>query len=106
MTHANTKKLGSSATSFAFQGFQPESQVLEAMENETRTIFKIYRHNDRRGDPASLPPLMFRVFATEFLFDFGIRLFPEGRKVLCYLNGPVIWRQDLHNDRDASTTNA
>src|SRR5262249_22396514 len=52
--------------------------------------------------PRVLPPLVFRVFSTEFLFDFGIRLFPEGRKILRYLDGPVIWRQDVHDDRDLS----
>jgi hypothetical protein len=49
---------------------------------------------------------MFRVFATEFLFDFRVGFFPEGREILCNLNWPVIRRQDVQDDGNAPTANA
>jgi hypothetical protein len=49
---------------------------------------------------------MFRVLATELLFDFRVGFFPEGREILGYLNWSVIRRQDLDDDKDTSIANA
>src|SRR6516165_5126313 len=89
--------------------FKDSSQRAKFLKQWRTRRGRYLRFTATTTDAEIRPPYLhscFGYFATEFLFDFGIRLFPEGRKVLCYLNGPVIWRQDLHNDRDASTTNA
>src|SRR5215831_9473973 len=57
-------------------------------------------------DFCGLAPFMFRVFTTEFLFDFWVSFYPEGRQILRNLDWPMIRCQDVHNDMDAPAANA
>lgn len=55
-----------------------------------------------RSTPPHSPPLVFRVFALEFLFDPRVMFAPEPRQILCDLNRTMIGGQNVHYERNAA----
>src|SRR6516225_1466135 len=43
---------------------------------------------------------MFSVISPEVLFYFRICVFPEGRQILCNLNGPMVRCENVYHDRN------
>ena len=59
----------------------------------------------------SLPPLLrllgpfvFGVAARELAADLRVETFPEAREVAGHLNGAVVWRQQMDDDRHSADT--
>jgi len=85
---------------------QPTTRLLTKPLSFPLCVLCVSVVNPSPSVASGLAPFMFRVFATEFLFDFGVSFLPEARQILCNLDWPMIRCQDLHDNKDAPAANA